>query len=39
MNTFSRHAGDGRHPRLCRSHEGKSWMPAVAGMTGRAAMP
>ena len=31
----SRHAGEGRYPRLCLLHEGKSWMPAFAGMTIR----
>jgi len=29
-----RHAGEGRYPRLCRMHQGKSWIPAFAGMTG-----
>jgi hypothetical protein len=29
-------AGEGRYPRLCRVHREKSWMPAFAGMTGRA---
>ena len=28
-----RHAGEGRYPRLCLAHEGKSWIPACAGMT------
>ena len=28
-----RHAGDGRYSRLTMVHEGKSWVPAFAGMT------
>jgi hypothetical protein len=31
-----RHADEGRHPRLCCVHRGKSWMPTFVGMTGAA---
>ena len=31
-----RHPNEGQHPRLCRTHEGQSWVPAVVGMTSLA---
>src|ERR1700683_139457 len=31
-----RHADEGRHPRLCRPQQEKSWMPTFVGMTDRA---